>query len=291
MNRHSFVAWMALTSTALGIGPSLQGQQTTATVTSTVQAFDVASIRENRSGSRISQIRPNQGGRFDASNTTLVELIQFGYALTMFEQVEGGPAWMREVRFDISATAPGLITTPVKAATPGTVPLMLQHLLATRFNLAVHREPRQAAGFDLLLARTDSTLGPNLKASPYNCAQMREMGQTPPTRPEGFSYCTIYGRDNRTRAGGHSMVEFARYLSNVMKMPVSDKTGLQGPFDIDITFAPATASLSALESAASIPTAPALGTALRDELGLRLARMPQTVQNIVIDRVDRPSTN
>jgi uncharacterized protein (TIGR03435 family) len=56
------------------------------------------------------------------------------------QSVLGGPKWVGSDRFDIEARAVG------PAKDPGLL-LMLQNLLADGFQLALHRETKNGAGF------------------------------------------------------------------------------------------------------------------------------------------------
>jgi len=65
---------------------------------------------------------------------------------------------------------------------------------------------------------------------------------------------------------------------------VEDKTGLQGEYDIDVTFVPDTA-----------PTTPqtdglTLAPAIRQQLGLQLQRETGTVEILIVDRMEKTPT-
>src|SRR5215831_10502467 len=69
--------------------------------------FEVASIKVNRSGPPRVQRNPlvyAPGGRFTATNVTLVDVIVRVYP-TRRIQMEGGPDWIDSDRFDIVAKA------------------------------------------------------------------------------------------------------------------------------------------------------------------------------------------
>ena len=88
------------------------------------------------------------------------------------------------------------------------------------------------------------------------------------------------------------MAEFAEHLSRQTKMPVEDRTGLEGPYSIDITSSPpwippAAAAAGSVER----PTAPPLDAALREQLGLRLDRMDIEIDVIDIDSIEPPTEN
>jgi uncharacterized protein (TIGR03435 family) len=120
------------------------------------------------------------GGRFTAQGVSLQDLIVFAFRIQSFQIVDG-PAWLNKERWDISATG--------STGTPDDVLIALQHLLADRFALVVHRETRQLPVFALVLARRDGRLGPQLTRSAIDCAAVQaeaaKTGAVPPNAPRG----------------------------------------------------------------------------------------------------------
>src|SRR5579863_7511923 len=126
------------------------------TVPSDRPAFEVASIRPNKStgGPIGSRIQP--GGLFAASNVTLEFLLTSAYAMPGRMALDGfrvigAPAWAGVDRYDIQAKATGNVSMQQLAA-------MLQTLLADRFKLMVHHEVRELPVYALVLARSDGKL-------------------------------------------------------------------------------------------------------------------------------------
>ena len=72
--------------------------------TSTDVAFEVASVKQNRSGDRNSSTS-GRAGAFTATNVTAQQLIVYAYRLRTF-QLASGPGWLGSDRFDIQARAP-----------------------------------------------------------------------------------------------------------------------------------------------------------------------------------------
>jgi hypothetical protein len=127
-------------------------------------AFEVASIKANRSRDARSALMPQPGGRLTATNVTVAELIRFAYDLPAF-QVTGGPDWLGSDRFDVIAKAEGDPPSAQKR-------LMLRRLLAERFNLIAHTETRELSLYALVLARTDRKIG-RVFAGPRGIARAR----------------------------------------------------------------------------------------------------------------------
>jgi uncharacterized protein DUF3738 len=116
------------------------------------QAFEVASIKPNRSGSG-SSIENTDHGRLVVTNDTVKKLIQLAFGVKDF-QIEGGPGWIATERYDIVATTG-------KAEDIGDAELMplLQSLLAERFALKVHSSTKEGTVYSLSVARN----GPKLR--------------------------------------------------------------------------------------------------------------------------------
>ena len=221
--------------------------------------FDVASVKPTQHGrdangsSRSSADIPGPG-RFVAENSSLDELIRFAWDLKEYQVV--GPAWLNDdsVCFDMEAKAPP--ETPHKQ-----MRLMLQALLAERFHLAVHRETRTLPIYELVIAKG----GPKLK---------------PAESPgKGWSINSGGGALNATNT---PMSEFATYLSDSVDRPVLDKTGMQGEFDLTLTYDPQDRG----------GERPSIYAALQQQLGLRLQPAKAPLDVLVVDHVDRtPSAN
>src|SRR4029453_10196318 len=67
-------------------------------------AFEVASVKANRSGDLAQRLQPSPGGRLTVTNVSLRGLVRFAYELQEF-QMDGGPGWFATDRFDLVARA------------------------------------------------------------------------------------------------------------------------------------------------------------------------------------------
>lgn len=251
-------------------------------------AFDVASVRENKSGGDQGFLLP-KGSQFNAQNYRLRSLIQFAYRVQPFELV-GGPDWIDSARFDINARAPFDPKPAPVGAPAGEMEQMVQTLLAERFRLQVHRETREMPIYALVPARRDGQLGSRLRREADVCAASRnatargENAPEIPTRADGRPTCGMMGGGGRLFAGGVTLAMLASALSPQVARVVVDRTGLSGFFEADIEFA-----TDALTNAAT--ERPSLFTALEEQLGLRLEPARGPVEVLVIDRVERPTEN
>jgi uncharacterized protein (TIGR03435 family) len=186
------------------------------------------------------------------------------YQLKGRYQISGGPSWLDSDsdRFNIAAIALG-----DKAPSPENVRLMLQSLLADRFQLKVHREIKEGPVYALVVGKN----GPRLKVS----------------KPDEESSITASG--NRTAnitMANQTADRLALQLADSLDRPVIDKTGLTGHYDIKLTWIPEYAG------------APRPGsddvdifTAVQEQLGLKLEPQKAPIEILVVDHAERPSDN
>jgi uncharacterized protein (TIGR03435 family) len=259
--------------------------------------FEVASVRENTADDGKIMIGIQPGGRFNAVNVPLWDLIRQAYGLQR-SQIIDAPDWTETARFDIIAKAEGDIPRMTPGAPAGALNFMLQDLLEERFKLRAHRETREMPIYALTAARPDRKLGAGLRASTADCAAMRGRGgrgmaagpQLQGERPA----CGMRMAPNQILAGGVSMAQLSQVLSQLSQRSVVDRTGLEGNFDIDLTFTPERLPQGAPPPGAPPlpaidPNGPSLFTAVQEQLGLKLESDRAPVEVLVIDHVERPT--
>lgn len=262
-------------------------------------AFEVASVKPNKSGDARIMFGIQPGGRFTATNTTVQELIRAAYDIQFPGQLEGGPDWVRSERFDVLAKAPeGTAVTNRQNIAP-----LLRSLLTDRFKLAVRRENREMDTYDLVLARGDRKTGERLVPSTVDCAARgrgpaRGASQTGPPQappaPGAPPSCGIFMGLGRVMAGGVTMAQVATLLSPRVSRIVNDKTGLAGSYQFELEFTPdqmPNIPAGGLPPGVELPPAdgPSLFTALQEQLGLKLESSRGPVEVIVIQGIERPS--
>jgi uncharacterized protein (TIGR03435 family) len=270
-----------------------------ATLTAQAPAFDVVSVKRNPGTQGMGRgITVQPGGRFMAPGATLLELAAAAYEL-LDQQILGGPDWLDTQRFEVLATTRPDVTIEEARA-------MLRRLLAERFRLAAHVETRELAVYALTMARDDRRLGNQLRRSGPECAIPTPPRGVPPPPPPpappagsgrvleldgGGLACPslVFGN----AASGHMSIRkwpmgrLARYLTGSLGRPVLDRTGLDGTYDLDLTYA----TESQVLSSAGTTDYPALTTAIREQLGLRLESSRAPVDVLVIDRAEPPADN
>src|SRR5947207_9101929 len=69
-------------------------------------SFEVATLKQNKSGERGGGIRRLPGGRVTVTNMAARQLVVFAYGLGQW-QVSGGPGWLADDKFDLTAKMEG----------------------------------------------------------------------------------------------------------------------------------------------------------------------------------------
>jgi bla regulator protein blaR1 len=275
-----------------------------------IPKFEVTSVKRNTSGDGFTTVslaptRPT------FTNMAVRQLIVRAYGVQQF-QVQGGPSWITGDRFDITAKSAD------DGITPAQMNLMLQSLLADRFKLRMHRETRQSDVYRLVKARPDGKLGDNLKPAAVDCSAMGRgrpggagLGATPvppPTPPRAGGPapgsggapggCMMMMTPGRLQMGGQPMSTFVNTLGNQLGRPVLDETGLTGAYDLTVSYMPDSGGRGlppgvpppgAPDVPPIDPNAPALPTALQEQLGLKLESTKGPVEMIVIDSIEPPT--
>ena len=235
------------------LAASLPAQQAT-------PAFEAVSIKPTQPGS------PGGPGPFVSTSPgriqargTLLFLIEFAHGIRS-AQIEGGPDWVRNDRYDLAAVLPST-PTPIVPAPP-----TLQPVLSDRFKLRTRRVVKDSDVLALVVASG----GVKMKAP--------NPGDEPSTQ----------GAPGRLIATRMTMRQLAGQLARMTGRPVIDRTGLTAEFNLTLT--------SSIEDQRPDPLnrpspggAPALSTALQEQLGLRLERARGRVEWLVIDSVERPA--
>jgi uncharacterized protein (TIGR03435 family) len=95
----------------------------------------------------------------------------------------------------------------------------------------------------------------------------------------------------RLIATGAGMDNLTNVLTTVVGRLVVDKTGLSGPFDLNLSWTPDPALQAIIRQGdpLSTPDAPSIFTAVEEQLGLRLVADRAPVEVLVVERLERPT--
>ena len=229
-------------------------------------SFEVASVRAMLIDDPNSDFVPRRSGnRISMHNAQLRRIIEWAYHLTNaeYELVMAPTEKLLWDDYDIQALAP---SSPTDDDLRG----MFQTLLEDRFRLKVHREKRELAAYDLVVAKG----GPKLVAAPSRAVK--------PGIGFGSSSCWAEFREDGKHLVGKSasLEEMVVVLTRQMSAPVRDRTGIAGTYDFDMAFS------TGVDGADK----PVLATAIRD-LGLSLEKSKGLFEVMVIDHVQKPTSN
>jgi uncharacterized protein (TIGR03435 family) len=208
---------------------------------------------------------------FRTGNLSIRDLIQYAYNLPK-SQILGGPPWLNSAMYDIDAKSDPEQDARLKAMSGEDATqqkrLMVQALLADRFALTTHREPRELPIYNLVLAKG----GPKFQPSTRD-------GTTIDT---GRSRMHIAGSDD-------TIALLAPELAQSQGRVVVNKTGLSGRYDLSLRWPPDDAPPPLLNGAPDPNAPPGLFTAIQEQLGLKLEPTKGPVD--VIDKIEQPSPN
>jgi uncharacterized protein (TIGR03435 family) len=199
-------------------------------------------------------------------------------------QLIGAPGWLESDRYDINAKAEG---EPPEAE----MLAMLRGMLADRFSLTVHDEPREQDVYALVPSRTDGRLPQGLRPATFDCAALVERrqgsGASLPPRANGAPACGLSSDGRRVASGGLTMAQLIRNISPLVGRAVIDRTGLTGYYEFTLEYAARPGNAAGVPDVAD--NRPSIFTAIQEQLGLKLESQRAPVNVLVIDRIERPS--
>jgi len=256
--------------------------------------FEAVSIKRNTSTSGSASSRALPNGGYIMVNLSLRGLISVAYPGSI--DAKSLPAWVANESYDVTATSPiqGTATTEQRQA-------MMRALLAERLNFKGRTEVREEEAFDLVLARKDGRLGPNMKPTAADCEARAEAARA--AVAAGASPTALLSAIDRNgpvpectgRTGGgvmegdftvQGMLFFIRGLAG---RPVIDKTGLKGTYTIRLEVS--SRRQGADTTAVGIDDPPDVFAALPSQLGLKLEPSKVTVNVLIVENMNRPSEN
>ena len=233
----------------------------------TLPNYDVSSVRQNDSNVQSWGMGLHDNILFTASNVPLKSIIAFAYDVKE-DLITGLSGPVSSVSFAVTAKVlPPDDGSPTKL-TDTQLQAMIIPLLADRFHLKAHLEPKVLPVYDLIVAHS----GTKLKLDPSE---------------QTGSGWNIDGSDTMKILTGKSdsMSDLADILSGLSGRKVIDKTGLTGHADITLKWSDDVAA------EAGGPNVISIFTALEEQLGLKLQPSKGPVDTLVIDHVEMPTAD
>jgi uncharacterized protein (TIGR03435 family) len=236
------------------------------------QSFDVASVKRSPASSQFS-FSPLTGGKITAHDAGVRDLIRAAYRILDF-QISGAPNWLESEKYDVDAKS----DQPADAMQTR---LMLQALLADRFQLKFRRESKEMTVLALTVAK-----GSEARLTPADASGC-DLDPAAASPCGGLTvlpgYVITYQKV--------TMPQFAIMLGALLGQPLKEETGLSGVFDFKLDLGSAGFAPTSESTASEVDRLNAFMNGLRDQLGLKLERTRSTVEMFVIEHVERPSPN
>jgi uncharacterized protein (TIGR03435 family) len=215
------------------------------------------------------------------TNITLRDCIRAAYRLRDF-QVQG-PDWIRDARYEITAK--------LGAGTTDQIPEMLQSLLEERFKLSIRRSTKEQQVYALVLGKN----GPTLKVADAKAAGQLTTALGPDGKPRPAMTYRVLASGVELRAPAATLATVVEFLSRLMQRPVVDMTGLNGQYDLTLTFMPEIIG-ETIASAAQIDGKPIFsepGPSLFDavlQYGLKLEARKAPMELLTVVQAERTPT-
>lgn len=244
-------------------------------------AFEVATIKPS-DPTRPGKVFTVRGRDIITINTTLSDLVTMAYNLHA-RQITGAPAWFDSDKYDLTGR-PDVPGQPSVAQ----IKVMVQKLVADRFQFKFHREKKELSVYAISVAKTGAKISKST-ADPNGLPGLFFGGAGP-------------GGGINFNVRNATMAEVANTLQgSVLDRPVVDQTGLAEKYDFIVKFTPDPGQMAGFgpggqpgspPAAADNPDAPPdLFSAFQQQLGLKIETSKAPVDVLVIDKVEKPSAN
>ena len=238
------------------------------TIPASAQVIEVASIKPHSSKDACPESEVLPGRKFILGCFTAYEMVREGLDVIP-DYLTGGPKWIREDLWDISAKVEGgsevLDTADFRSA--------LLKLAEERFHVKLLAQTRQVKGFALMLPQ-HGKLGPAIV----------------PNRGAAYRF------DVKPGAQLIAQRVTIKALADYMKWPlgagraVEDKTGLTGEYDLTLTWTPLYADQG--KSNKGLATeGPTIFAAIKEQLGLRVRTETVNATVYVFQSAERPKND
>ncbi len=259
-------------------GPIVEEPNYTPTLT-----FDVATIRlapPPDANFHVSVSSPPRSSRFEATNLPIKALLQIAYGFDA--PVVDAPDWATNTFYNIQARSDEAADARLAKLTNNEVRLekrnAIRVLLAERVALKTHLETRNSSIYHLVVGKG----GVKMQAAPAPPPPAN--GDAPPAPPP--ANVQAHGSQHGLEFVGSnaSMRAISGALSSMVEAPVVDKTGLTGTYNYTLQFG--------REWSAGDPESwPSIFTAVQEQLGLKLEAVHESVPNLVVDHITKPTEN
>jgi uncharacterized protein (TIGR03435 family) len=245
--------------------------------------FDVVTIRLSPppdANFKVSVSSLPHSSRFEAKNLPLKTLLQIAYG---FEApVVGAPDWVADTFYDIQARSDEATDARLAKLTDNEVRLEKRHairvLITERLGLKTHLETRNSAIYNLVIAKS------GVKMQPAPIPPPPDNGDPPPPPPPADTRAIGSQHGLEFDGSNAPMAAITGALSSMVEAPVLDKTGLHGIYNYKLQF-------GRQWSERDPDSWPSIYTAVQEQLGLKLESVHESIPNLVVDHITKPTEN
>ncbi len=242
--------------------------------------FDVASIRlapPPDANFHVSVSSPPHSSRFEAVNLPIKTLLQIAYGFDA--PVVGAPDWTANTFYNIQARSDEAADARLARLTDNEVRLekrnAIRALLTERLGVKTHLETRNSSIYNLTVAKG----GIKMQVVPPPPS-----GEGPAIPPPTNVQAHPSKHGLELVSSNANMRAVTAGLTSMLEAPVVDKTGLTGTYNYTLQFG--------RDWSANDPESwPSIFTAVQEQLGLRLEAVHESVPNLVIDHITKPTEN
>jgi uncharacterized protein (TIGR03435 family) len=245
--------------------------------------FDVATIRPAQppdANFHVTVSSPPHSSRFEATNLPIKALLQIAYGFDA--PLVGAPDWVENTFYTIQARSDDAADARLAHLTDNEVRLekrnAIRVLLADRLGLKTHLETRNTAIYNLVVDKGGVKM--QLVPPPPPPAD----GSAPPPPPPVDIQAHGSQQGLQFVAANANMRSISGVLTSMVEAPVIDKTGLTGVYNYTLQF-------GREWSERDQDSWPSIFTAVPEQLGLKLESAHESVPNLVIDHITKPTEN
>ena len=214
-----------------------------------------------------------KAGKYECNETSLKGLIAAAYQVPASRI--SGPDFLDSARYMVDARLE-------PETTPENFRLMLQALLAERFELKLHRETKSTPVYVLTVAKNGHKLQPPREAPQYASDEERKaaMQASAQKQLEAMKARTAAGGPksfNWTNLGKGTVAAFAQQISGRVDREIIDRTGITGEYSFDLSWT------NDVDPAGE----PTLFGAMQEQLGLKLTPAREEIEILLVDHAMR----
>ena len=223
-------------------------------------------------------------GRINYHGVSLKMLLAQAYKLKP-DQISG-PGWLGSELYTIEAKLP-------LGSDADQLRLMLQKLLAERFQIRLHREMKETPVYRLKVAKNGPRLKPPEEVPHYESEDQRREAMAKKALEnmarmtaalEAGARSGIPANSRRFGLARATMERFAEVLSGNLDRTVKDMTQLEGEYSFQLEWTP-DSNLREDE-----PSRVSIFTAIQEQLGLRLEAGKEAIELLVIEKAGKAPT-